>query len=446
VKPGDTLTVELTNSLTPEGFDTASLHNDYRTIDTTNLHTHGLHISGEEPGDSIFVEVEPGETHTYTYVIPSDHMGGTFWYHPHRHTLTNLQLSGGAFGMLIIEEQEDLLKSLTRREQRRVSAWLEKELLLLAFVTGDTEGEVLGNGKPQADFRIVQGQWYRLRVAAIRPSANTRNLVIHPSGSLCSAHVVAYDGVWRFTAPRLESRFEYPLTGASRIDLAIRCSGTQAVNITFDDDVVAVLHVARGKATKATPFASGHRQWRPSRPDYLPDLRSLPGANEFAIRMDGCRLVNGVPKCFINNTEWDKDVPIGDFEFDTLQEWRLIGTDQHPFHLHIYHQQIVRDCGTRHEIGQYYDTVSSSEAGKDCVVRFLTKDFSGRVVFHCHITRHSDFGMMSWMNVVGGPDPGNIDVGQVSCSTVAAPCQETGARCGQRTHCCKGQCRRFKCV
>ena len=54
VNPGDTLTITLTNSLSQEGFDTGSLHNQYRQFDVTNLHTHGLHVSGEAPGDSIF--------------------------------------------------------------------------------------------------------------------------------------------------------------------------------------------------------------------------------------------------------------------------------------------------------------------------------------------------------------------------------------------------------
>ena len=84
VKPGDTLQVALTNSLAEEAHDTSSLHNEYRDLDTTNLHTHGLHIDGEPPGDSIFTEVKPGETYTYTYEIPDDHLGGTFWRAPRR--------------------------------------------------------------------------------------------------------------------------------------------------------------------------------------------------------------------------------------------------------------------------------------------------------------------------------------------------------------------------
>ena len=69
MKAGDTLTVTLRNKLPVAGFDTSSLHNQYRSLDVTNIHTHGLHISGEAPGDSIFTEVAAGESYTYTYKV-----------------------------------------------------------------------------------------------------------------------------------------------------------------------------------------------------------------------------------------------------------------------------------------------------------------------------------------------------------------------------------------
>jgi len=113
VKPGDTLVLELHNDLSADAYDTSSLHNEFkvgpptcraralpracplslhslgyapplaafvlRDFETTNLHTHGMHISGESPGDNIFITVAPSAVNTYTYVIPADHMGGTFW-------------------------------------------------------------------------------------------------------------------------------------------------------------------------------------------------------------------------------------------------------------------------------------------------------------------------------------------------------------------------------
>ena len=42
------------------------------------------------------------------YTIPCDHAGGTFWYHPHHHGSTSLQMGGGAMGALIIEDRADV--------------------------------------------------------------------------------------------------------------------------------------------------------------------------------------------------------------------------------------------------------------------------------------------------------------------------------------------------
>ena len=39
------------------------------------------------------------------YNIPANHMGGTFWYHPHFYGRTAYGTIGGAFGMIIIDEQ-----------------------------------------------------------------------------------------------------------------------------------------------------------------------------------------------------------------------------------------------------------------------------------------------------------------------------------------------------
>ena len=104
IKPGDTVTVTLTNNLPPETHDTSNVHNQFRDFDRTNLHTHGLHVSSASPGDDIFIDVGPGASFTYTYTIPPEHMGGTFWYHAHHHGSTNIQAGGGAVGVIIVED------------------------------------------------------------------------------------------------------------------------------------------------------------------------------------------------------------------------------------------------------------------------------------------------------------------------------------------------------
>lgn len=104
ISPGTTLTLTLTNNLPAAAVDTSALHNQFKTLDVTNLHTHGLHVDGNAPGDSVFVEVAAGASYTYTYTLPDNHMGGTFWYHPHHHGSTAIQAGGGACGMIIVED------------------------------------------------------------------------------------------------------------------------------------------------------------------------------------------------------------------------------------------------------------------------------------------------------------------------------------------------------
>ena len=79
VKPGDTLHLTVRNTLVAEQIDTSSLHNEFRDFDTSNVHTHGLHLSGIAPADDVFIEIKPSESYTHTYEIPPDHMGGTLY-------------------------------------------------------------------------------------------------------------------------------------------------------------------------------------------------------------------------------------------------------------------------------------------------------------------------------------------------------------------------------
>ena len=75
---------------------------------STNLHTHGLHIVGSGNGDDVIREVSGGNCLDYVWDIAEDHPGGSYWYHAHHHGHTEEQVLGGAFGMLIVEDNLDL--------------------------------------------------------------------------------------------------------------------------------------------------------------------------------------------------------------------------------------------------------------------------------------------------------------------------------------------------
>ena len=74
---------------------------------TTNLHTHGLHVSPVDPADNIYRCIEPGESHTFEYQVPANHPSGTYWYHPHKHGSVGYQVSNGLAGALIVEGSDD---------------------------------------------------------------------------------------------------------------------------------------------------------------------------------------------------------------------------------------------------------------------------------------------------------------------------------------------------
>ena len=63
-------TYELTYTNNLEGPNPGGEWNNMKDPNTTNIHTHGLHISGESPADDVlFVELTPGDSHTCEWGI-----------------------------------------------------------------------------------------------------------------------------------------------------------------------------------------------------------------------------------------------------------------------------------------------------------------------------------------------------------------------------------------
>jgi len=103
--PGDTYRITLNNKL-PADDPSCGDHGDPNVphcFNSTNLHAHGLWVSPSGNSDNVFIKINPGVSFTYEYNIPADHPAGTFWYHPHLHGSTALQVSSGMAGVLIVQ-------------------------------------------------------------------------------------------------------------------------------------------------------------------------------------------------------------------------------------------------------------------------------------------------------------------------------------------------------
>ncbi len=402
MEPGNRYVLRFRNLLPYEA--PSPVHNDFKDPNITNVHTHGLHISGESPGDDVTRMFEGGYGGDYVYDIPSNHMGGTFWYHAHHHGSTYLQVSTGGFGFIIIGDGGDGIPA-------NVAA-MEERLVLIGYLdtnAAGTGGDSLVSGTLPAGWTVngsVNGTltmppdtWQHWRVLLADSDARTKDVSI---GAGCETKLLARDGVWRTTAPKDLPTNTINLTGASRADLAVRCNA--ASTIAVGNQVVATVTVSGSPDNAgAHPFAAdGVSTWSAIRPDYLRDLRSETGVNTEKVSM-GARTVNGA--------KFDVNTPTFTLNADAVQDWSIKGAVNHPFHLHVYHFQAQAGCGGDFEEGEYYDTMAGN-----CNVRFdlnaaTSSPYEGRTIMHCHILTHEDEGAMTWMNVIGGTPPPTFPAG-----------------------------------
>lgn len=160
--------------------------------DATNLHFHGLEIPPVCHQDEVLkTSVKPFDPpFEYRFQIPQDTPPGLYWYHPHLHGFSKLQVLGGASGALIVEGVE--------REAQLVAGLPERVLIIRdedlvhpdaepvktdsmppPIVLKDAEGDILntgtGTGKPTKDLSInfvpVSFPEYQPAVLKMKPAA-----------------------------------------------------------------------------------------------------------------------------------------------------------------------------------------------------------------------------------------------------------------------------------
>jgi FtsP/CotA-like multicopper oxidase with cupredoxin domain len=132
VNPGDTLILNLKNAMTASSKPTAmsmgtaatpsgkKCASGQMTADSTNLHFHGLVIPPVCHQDDVLnTSIEPSDRpFEYRVKIPASQPPGLYWYHPHIHGLTKVQVLGGASGALIVEGLERANKAVAGLPER----------------------------------------------------------------------------------------------------------------------------------------------------------------------------------------------------------------------------------------------------------------------------------------------------------------------------------------
>lgn len=95
------------------------------------------------------------------------------------------------------------------------------------------------------------------------------------------------------------------------------------------------------------------------------------------------------------------DVTMG---LGSVEQWTLVNENPewHTFHIHINDFQVVSVAGRPVPYVDNQDNVALPPRSRTVILMQPT-DFTGKFVFHCHVTLHEDRGMMATVQVVREP-------------------------------------------
>jgi FtsP/CotA-like multicopper oxidase with cupredoxin domain len=397
VRAGDTLSVNLIN-----GADTP-----------TNLHTHGLHVSPRSPSDNVLLDIAPGERFGYRYEIPPNHPGGTFWYHAHRHELSDNQVFAGLFGMLIVRGELDEVPGVGGVEERAV---ILSQTQIVDGAVADADTSSLGdqvtvvNGRYQPALAMTPGQTLRLRVVNASVVFQRLELEGH------TFHVIAFDGN-ALARPEPHTVLELVPGGRADVLLQATTAGTFPLRSLSWADFGAFY------AGGMVPVPQLLGNLVVSGPDALPaslptELLPVDGLQDASVdRRRVFVLEEREPRgtgrenrfeYYINGLRFDPTRVDEQVPLDATEEWefRNLTYEPHPVHIHVNPFQVVAVNGDRTRAEPFFRDTALVPPYGSLTIRHRFVDFTGPFVMHCHILFHEDHGMMQIIDVYGKNGPG----------------------------------------
>jgi FtsP/CotA-like multicopper oxidase with cupredoxin domain len=444
--PGPTLVI------CPGDKVTVHVINDMKTDEPTNLHVHGLHVSPIGNHDNVFLEIAPHHRQTYDYEIPADQDPGSFWYHPHLHMYVAHQIFAGLSGAIVVEGGLDnLLAKVPQRLMMIQSTELcGHDRLSVPFPTsapGPTSGSepcdfpdavipdaltnerytpLLINGAIDPTVKIRPGQIQRWRIF----NANNNRIVnLNLQGQ--NLEVLAEDGnTLRWMRPTRDLQ----IAPGSRREVLVRGGPPGRYEMTalpfaqFPGGDHPDLTSKGGGPTPNQIVLSVVSAGAPAH-DRLPqgplnapvDLRQRHVDRQRTITFSETPLAMNMTAFKINGRTFDANHIAVTMKLGSVEEWKLVNTNTewHTFHIHVNPFQVVSVDGRRLPYIDYEDNVAMppchtapkppDPANPVCVspstvvIRMRPTDFTGKFVFHCHVTNHEDRGMMAAVQVVRNP-------------------------------------------
>ncbi|MCM3870655.1 MAG: multicopper oxidase family protein [Pyrinomonadaceae bacterium] len=424
LRAGEELRIKLSNELPSLSEHCGKEHlNRPHCFNTTNIHTHGLHVSPEAPSDNSFLRIEPQSDYQYCFQLPDMHPAGTFWYHAHVHGSTGVQSMNGMAGALIIEDPD---KEKLVPESRDV-VWMIQELMgkgaekLYSCDHPHAPYTVNGKFQPTLNLRPGEVQRWRFINATATPGGYMDLQLLDRNNTRQEFMLIAIDG---YPLRKRQRRTSYVLPPGGRVDFLVRLRRPGRYKMLkrrfqgqAQDQVLAWIDSVGKPLNTPLPRALS------SLPPFLNPITDEEIVKRRIIRFqvcpdqargDICKNYPSAKLCsgdkghellanvfLIDGKPYDPDRVDHSIRLGTAEEWEVVNETgaEHPFHIHINHFQVMRP-GVAPEDWVWQDTVSLP-ADRSVKIRSRFLDYPGRFLLHCHILLHSDLGMMQNVEVVG---------------------------------------------
>jgi suppressor of ftsI len=386
--------------------DTVVMRVRNRLDETTTLHWHGMHLPAAADGGP-HQTIDPGDSWSPSWTI--DQPAASLWYHPHLMGKTEDQVYRGLAGMFLVDDPDasalplpaeygvDDIPLIVQDKRLNDDGSLDFSQSAISPI-GRLGDEILVNGTrdPHVD---VSNRLVRLRIVNAS-TARSYNIGFADDREFA---LIATDG-GLLDAPKRIDRVQ--LSVGERAEIVVELEpGENAVLRSFEpelgtnpfegrfagaDDSFDLLEIRAAETLADSPAL----------PEKLvaqdgPDPSEVSGERRLEL---GSRDINEMK---MDTSRIDEVVELGDTEL-----WEVENTSgtPHNFHVHDVRFRIIEYAGAPPppELSGLKDTVYVPPGA---TVRFTTAfedyaDASVPYMFHCHILKHEDRGMMGQFVVV----------------------------------------------
>jgi suppressor of ftsI len=394
VEVGARLNVTLINAMTQPSREPCVMD---PCMQATNLHFHGMGVSPVGNADNVLgLLARPGDTLHYAIDIPRAHTPGLFWYHPHPHGESDRQINDGMSGAIIVEGIERVAPAVRGLRERVLvfrsvhDTAMARAALDPSAATCRSEPEapeiawtINGVAEPSIDLASGERQFWRIVNAS---GDGFLDLAIDNA----SWEIVALDGAPLGGPPRASQHVSIPPAGRLEAIVtgpsAAAALRTRCVDTGADGDPAPAMMLAR--------IAAGTGQSRRMASPATSRTSRIPNAALAAQRRRPDAVVTFTEDAggfYINAHKYDPaDTAMFTVHVGSFAHWRIVNRTRevHPFHIHQVHFLTPDSLWLDTVIVPAGDALDVVLDARNPVIRGLS-------VFHCHMIRHEDKGMMA---------------------------------------------------